>query len=88
MILKKWNYETNQYYDYEIPNDWKCKIYSEDLEAIINCPHCGKKIKYGDSFTSFEFHNQFGMGYGVCDECYQEELDKRYSDYKKEHEDE
>lgn len=75
--IKKWNYETHKYDDYEVPDEWNCKTFSFDMDEIINCPHCGKKIKIGDSYTSLELHNDFGFGYAVCDECYKKEWDKR-----------
>lgn len=80
MILRKWNYKKRKYEVYETPGDWNCKTYSEDMEEYINCPHCGKKIKYGDSYTSLEIHTNSGLGYGVCEKCYENEwLRKRSS---------
>lgn len=81
-VLKKWNYMTRKYDDCVIPNDWKCEIllYStlmddEALDKIfVNCPHCGKLIKLGDTFSSLEFHSEYGLGYPVCVECYRKEI--------------
>lgn len=81
MLLRKWNYKEHKYEPYEIPDDWKCRIYSGNMEEIINCPHCGKKIKWGDSYNSMEIHTNLGFGYGVCDKCYQDEWIRReYND--------
>lgn len=77
MILNKWNYEKHNYEDYEVPNYWNVVLYSNDMEEIINCPHCGEEIEYGESYTSLEFHSHLGLGYSVCEECYNKEWDKR-----------
>lgn len=76
MVLNKWNYEKHRYEPYEIPNSWKVPIIC-DLDNIVNCPQCGKELKYGDTFTSLEIHTGVGFGYGVCDKCYQEEWKRR-----------
>lgn len=80
MILRKWNYKTHKYEPYEIPDNWNCKTYSINMEEIINCPHCGRKLKFGDSYTSLEIHTDMGFGYGVCEKCYQNEWTRRNSD--------
>lgn len=77
MILQKWNYKTHSYDNMRCPIDWNCKTYSNNMEEIVNCPHCGKKIKFGDTYTSLEFHTGLGMGYGVCEECYKKEWERR-----------
>lgn len=79
MILRKWNNKEHTYEPYEIPDDWNCKTYSNDMEEVINCPHCGRKLKYGDSYTSLEIHTDMGFGYGVCEKCYQNEWIRRNS---------
>lgn len=78
MILKKWNYKTHKYDDFKVPDEWNCKNYTNDMEEIINCPHCGKKTPFGECYTSLEIHTPyFGFGYGVCKECYQKEWERR-----------
>lgn len=79
MILRKWNYKKHTYESYEIPDNWNCKTFSIDMKEIINCPHCGRKLKYGDSYTSLEIHTDMGFGYGVCEKCYQNEWIRRNS---------
>jgi len=76
MILNKWNYKKHIYEPYEIPDEWNCKTYSTDMEEIINCPHCGKEIKYGNTYTSKEIHTEMGFGYGVCEDCYNKEWER------------
>lgn len=79
MILNKWNYKEHIYKHYKIPDDWNCKTYSNDMEEVINCPHCGRKLKFGNSYTSLEIHTDSGFGYGVCGKCYQDEWTRRNS---------
>lgn len=77
MILKKWNYKRHNYEDYTVPNEWNVKTYGNGMEEIINCVQCGKKIKFGDSYTSLEVHTEIGFGYSVCEKCYEKELKRR-----------
>lgn len=77
MILGKWNYKTHKYDDYEVPDDWNVVLYSDDMEEVVNCPHCGKELLYGKTYTSKEIHNSFGLGFGVCEQCYNQEWDRR-----------
>lgn len=77
VILNKWNVLTKEYEPLRIPNNWKCKTYSNDMEELVNCPQCGKKIRFGDCYTSLEVHTNFGMGYAVCEDCYNKEWERR-----------
>lgn len=70
MKLNKWNYETKSYDTIEVPNEWNCLVMSDNMEDILNCPHCGREIKYQDGYTSLEIHTPMGIGYIVCHECY------------------
>ena len=76
MTLKKWNWKTREYDPYEIPDDWNVKTYSNDMDEIINCPHCGRKIAFGDCYTSREIHTKHGFGYSVCGDCYAREWER------------
>ena len=77
MILQKWNWDKREYEDYEVPKDWVCKCYSDDMSEIVNCPHCGKQIRFGDCYTSMEIHTKSGFGYSVCENCYENEWKRR-----------
>lgn len=77
MILQKWNYKKHKYEDYEIPDEWNVKTYANGMEEIINCCQCGKKLKFGDSYTSLEVHTEMGFGYSVCEDCYEKEWKRR-----------
>ena len=81
MILRKWDYERHTYDKIKVPKDWKCTVYCEDMDQVINCPQCGKKLKYGETYTSLEIHSVGGFGYAVCEKCYEKEW-KRRKKYK------
>ena len=72
--VQKWNWKERKYYPYEIPDDWNCPLYTDDMHETINCASCGKPLKYGDCFTSREIHSSLGMGYPVCEDCYEMEF--------------
>lgn len=75
-MLQKWDYTTRCYIQLPVPDDWNCLTISEDMETVINCPHCGKTLKYGDGYTSMEIYSML-FGYIVCEKCYQEEIRRR-----------
>lgn len=77
MKINRWNYKTHKYDECKIPEDWNCRTYCNNMDEIVNCPHCGKKKMFGDCYTSLEFHTDMGMGYAVCEECYQLEWERR-----------
>lgn len=78
MILNKWNYETHEYDKIEVPDSWNVKSYSQEMKEKINCPHCGKEIEVGDSYTSMEIHTEMGFGYCVCEKCYDNERRRKF----------
>ena len=45
-MLRRWNYDEQAYEPYEVPDDWNVKSYSEDMDEIVNCPHCGQKVTF------------------------------------------
>ena len=74
-MLPRWNYEKHIYEPYKVSNN--VSMYKENLDDMVDCAECGKEIKFGDSYTSLRIHNEFGLGYAVCDECYKKEWDER-----------
>lgn len=77
MTLSKWNYEKHNYEDYEIPDDWYVTTFEMDMDKIVHCPHCGRQGKFGDTYTSLEIHTPIGIGYSVCEDCYEQEWKRR-----------
>jgi len=67
-IVNKWLEKEHKYVPYDLPEGASC--YEDDTEKEISCCWCGKKIKYGDSYTSRHIHNDGGIGYAECEQCY------------------
>lgn len=74
MTLKKWNYDLEEYEDYKVPDEWNCKTISFDMSEVVNCPHCGKAITFGEGYTSREIQTEHGFGYTVCGKCSSQEF--------------
>lgn len=80
--IPRFSYETHDYHNVIIPNDWHVSLYEDDMDKTINCANCGKEIRYGNGFTSQEYHEQlFGFGYVVCEDCHNAELERRLREY-------
>ena len=71
--MQKWDFKTRKYEPYNIPEAWSCKTFSMDMDEIVNCPHCGREVTFGECYTSRQIHTEHGMGYAVCEECYEAE---------------
>ncbi|KGF09693.1 hypothetical protein HMPREF1635_02070 [Clostridiales bacterium S5-A14a] len=68
MKARKWDYKTRKYYDYDLPEE-AC-LYSDDMDKVIACPQCGRKMLFGDGYTSRQIHTEHGLGYAVCEQCH------------------
>ena len=77
MILNKWDYDTRGYKPYEVPDEWEFILYTTDMDRLTTCPHCGKEIRFGDTYTSLEIHTHMGFGYPVCPKCNEKEWERR-----------
>lgn len=73
---RKWNFKTKEYESYEIPDGATASAYCY-MDKVITCAECGKKMLYGDGYTSRKIHTVSGMGYMVCERCY----DKEWKEY-------
>lgn len=72
--MRKWNYTKQEYEPYNIPENYYCPIVA-DMDERVNCPSCGRRILYGDGFTSRVIHgDKGGMGYTVCSKCHNAEV--------------
>lgn len=76
-IVGKWNYKIKRYDIYNLPDNWNIKLYTDDMDEIINCCQCGAAVKFGECYTSLEVHNNYGLGFAVCDECYRKEWERK-----------
>ena len=75
-MLRKWNYKTHEYDHYEVPDEWNVSAFEADMDTIVNCAECGKLITFGQGYTSRKIHTFFGMGYVVCKDCYDKEIEE------------
>ena len=51
-------------------------FFEDDMNKEISCCQCGKKIKFGNSYTSRTIHTEVGFGYAECEDCYYFDLMK------------
>lgn len=65
---RKYDPVNNTYENYILPEG--ASLYEDDMNKDIACAECGKKIKYGMSYTSRIIFNSGGFGYAVCEDCY------------------
>ena len=75
MYVNKWYPDKHEYQQIFIPlsEDDNIKLYTDNMDEMMNCVNCFKKVKYGEMYTSRIYHNYMGLGYAVCKECYEKE---------------
>jgi hypothetical protein len=73
MILNKWNPRLHHYEAFETPAEIVV-LYTPVMELPCDCTRCGIRMTFGDGYTSKQIHTDGGMGYPVCENCYEEEL--------------
>lgn len=77
MLLRKWDYEKHEYEPYIVPDEWECRYSGFDMSEIINCCQCGKEVMFGECYTSLEVHTFYGIGYMVCENCHDVEMERK-----------
>lgn len=81
--MKRWNCEKHKYEEYNVSSNWKCELYSTDLEELIDCANCGKSIKIEEKYRSIEIHTETGQEYAVCKRCFRDEwIRNKMSEHK------
>jgi hypothetical protein len=74
--MKKWDRRTHIYENF-IPPDGEYILVADEMDQLTTCPHCGKKVKYGETYTSKEIYTDNGIfGYPVCEKCYEKEWNR------------
>lgn len=71
--MEKWDFYKKEYVPFNPTAKGVFKTYCSNMNERVNCPHCGKRLKFRDSFTSLQIQNRTGMGFAVCKTCYKEE---------------
>lgn len=69
--IQRWERSIRKYVPHKVPDDWDIRTYSYNMDEVINCVCCGKKMKYGNGYTSKRFHTPLGFGFMECRECYE-----------------
>lgn len=76
--MRRYNYATKQYENYQVPSHWKCPLVGNYLQPV-NCASCGKELKFGHTCESLEIKSEFELSYYVCYPCYKKELSRELS---------
>jgi len=80
MEVLKLNFDKNEYEIIEKPTNYDIKD-SLDIDKIINCINCGKRISKRMANSSLIYCNILKQSYCVCSDCYNEELAERYKEH-------
>lgn len=86
-LIKKWDFLKHKYstivYD-DTKNNYKS--YGNDMDEIVECPNCHKKLRLGECYVSYQYQVPIvGFGFAVCGKCYEKEIELRRinNDYKR-----
>ena len=71
---ERFNRSSGEYEQYVLPEG--AVTYCEDMAQIVACRSCGKPLVFGESCTSLEIHNKYGIGFAVCDKCFWKEAER------------
>ena len=77
----EWDFETHAYHDRLINEE--SALYETDMSKIVKCANCAKSLRFGDCYTSRKIHNQAGLGFAVCEQCYNQEWEEERNAPKK-----
>lgn len=70
--VRHYNNVKNQYIIVSNKNSYQYIIY--DLNELVECPNCHKKVKAGETYTSqFWFEGRGIFGLMICKDCHDEE---------------
>ena len=70
MLLQRWSEAERRYMPYVVPSGWHVSTYEADMDALVNCCQCGRKLTFGECYTSMQVQTRAGFGYAVCGDCY------------------
>lgn len=72
----KWNFKTKKYEPYEFPDGATSLAWCQ-IDRVITCAECGKKILYGDGYISRKIRTVREIGYLICEQCHDKEWEER-----------
>jgi hypothetical protein len=76
-VLRRWDEWLRDYRPWLVPDSPKVLAYSDDMDEPCACARCGKRVTYGECYTSMQIHTYFGIGYAVCPKCHELEFAER-----------
>lgn len=71
MKAQKWDCKTRKYYDYYLSK--RACLYSNDMDKVIACARCGRRMLFRDGYPSRQINTKYGLRYAVCEPCYDKE---------------
>ena len=71
---ERFNRGSGKYEPYTLPKG--AVMYCENMVQTVACRSCGKPLVYGESYTSLEINNKYGIGFAVCDKCFRQEVER------------
>lgn len=81
MPVSKYNPATGLSVQYQVPKG--AKLFTDNLDEIIACADCGKKIRAADTFTSRTILTDLGFGFMVCPQCYETAMNEERKQHVK-----
>ena len=76
MKAYRWDFQRREHDEVDIP--YSCSTYVSDFEAEVTCPRCRRPVKFGETYTSRQYFDRVGFGYGVCSRCHDDEMKEDY----------
>lgn len=74
-MIQKWDPVKRKYEPYQPPAGY-ITLFETDMDKPISCAGCGKRITFGEGYSSMQIHNAMGMGYSVCWDCHATEREE------------
>jgi len=73
-LALKWDFSREKHDSVRISES--CCSYCADMTEMVTCPQCGSMLEFGDSYTSLQYHTSGGIGYAVCKDCHEKEIEE------------
>lgn len=78
MKIQKYNGDTKKY---EEPIECDTVLFTDNMDLLVECPYCHKKVRLGDTYSEGDFYDISGCWkIPVCEEC----AKKIWEEYKNE----
>lgn len=79
MKVNKWDFERHEYDKIVIPNNYFVTTTDYGI-PICHCVNCKELTSVENCYTSYQYQDDVGFGYLICEDCANKEweLRKRY----------